>query len=295
MKSHTRVFAGVSVLVCATVSLAEIRIVADHSENPTASFKFKNVPAPSKNDAATKGRFTIVDGEEDNNGGTLDRLHDGRVPTEDDQPSENFFFQAGTDGGRILVDLGGAIDIQQVNTYSWHPTTRGSQVYQLYASDGQGDFNSQPKKGTAPDKCGWKLVAKVDTRPKEGEDGGQYGVSISDSGGTIGKYRYLLFDVSRTEANDGFGNTFYSEIDVIDHNATEVVETVAAQTIEKTYEADSGKYQITIDTSAAPDLTEWADRELAPVVREWYPKIVQMLPVKDMKPPAVLPSRSEKA
>src|SRR5881628_3671453 len=175
MKSHTLVFAGASVIVFGMVSPAEVRIVADRSENPTASFKFKNVPAPSKNDAATKARFTIVDGEEDNNGGTLDRLHDGRVPTEDDQPSENFFSQAGTDGGRILVDLGGAIDIEQVNTYSWHPTTRGSQLYQLYASDGQGDFNSQPKKGTAPDKCGWKLVAKVDTRPKEGEDGGQYG------------------------------------------------------------------------------------------------------------------------
>jgi len=106
MKSHTRVFAGVSVLVCATVSLAEIRIVADHSENPTASFKFKTVPAPSKNDAAARARFTIVDGAEDNNGGSVDKLHDGRVPTEDDQPSENFFFQAGTDGGRLLVEHG---------------------------------------------------------------------------------------------------------------------------------------------------------------------------------------------
>jgi hypothetical protein len=286
MKPHILVIAGVSVLGYGTVSHAEIKTVADRSENPTASFKFKNVPAPSKNDAATKARFTIVDGAKDNNGGNVDKLHDGRVPIEDDQPSENFFFQAGTDGGRVLVDLGGAIAVKQVNTYSWHPTTRGSQVYHLYASDGQGDFNAQPKKGTEPEKCGWNLVAKVDTRPKQGESGGQYGVSISDSGGMIGKYRYLLFDISRTEETDGFGNTFYSEIDVIDQNAPEVVETVAAQTIEKTFEADGGKYQITIDTSAAPDLTEWAEQELAPVVREWYPRIVQMLPSQGYEAPS---------
>ena len=46
--------------------------------------------------------------------------------------------------------------------------------------------------------------------------GGQYGVSISDSIGAIGSYRYLLFVTSRTEDHDDWGNTFYSEIDVID-------------------------------------------------------------------------------
>ena len=56
----------------------------------------------------------------------------------------------------------------------------------------------------------------MDTRPKTGDGGGQYGVSISDTEGTIGKYRYLLFDMSNTETDDDFGNTFYSEIVVID-------------------------------------------------------------------------------
>jgi hypothetical protein len=41
-------------------------------------------------------------------------------------------------------------------------------------------------------------------------------VSISDTDGALGKYRYLLFDVSSTENDDDFGNTFYSEIDVIE-------------------------------------------------------------------------------
>ena len=286
MKSFAIFIAGASVLVSAGVLRAEIKIVADHNDGASAGFKFKNVPLPSRGDAATKARFTIVDGAKDGNGGDADKLHDGRVPTDEDQPSENFFFNAGTGGGRLLVDLGGAIDIKQVNTYSWHSGTRGPQVYQLYASDGKaGDFNAQPKKETDPEKCGWKRIANLDTRPKEGESGGQYGVSVSDSDGTVGRYRYLLFDVSRTEDADAFGNTFYSEIDVIDLNAPEIAEAAVTQPISKTFEAEGGKYQITIDSSAAPDLTEWAEKVLAPIAQEWYPRIVKMLPSEGYEAP----------
>ena len=40
---------------------------------------------------------------------------------------------------------------------------------------------------------------------------------------------------------------------------------------------DSG-YRFTVDTTEAPDLTEWAQRELVPVMTKWYPLIVAMLP-----------------
>lgn len=43
-------------------------------------------------------------------------------------------------------------------------------------------------------------------------------------------------------------------------------------------EAGEGKYHVTIDTSETPELTDWAAKELAPVVKEWYPQLVQMLP-----------------
>ncbi|MBW8039676.1 MAG: hypothetical protein FVQ85_06715 [Planctomycetes bacterium] len=281
MKSRVIFIVGVlTVLMFAMASRAEIKIVADHNRNQyaTSNFKFKNVPSPSKSDAAAKAVFTIVDGRRDRNGGNVDKLHDGKIPTEEDQPSENFFFNAGTNGGRLLVDLGGTIDIKQVNTYSWHTSTRGPQVYKLYAGDGRADdFNPKPKTGTDPETCGWKLVASVNTRPKE-RPGGQYGVSICDSNGTIGRYHYLLFDISRTEGTDPFGNTFYSEIDVVEPNAPVVVVTQAAKTYGETFEAEGGKYQITIYTSETPDLTEWAHKELAPVLQQWYPKIVKMLP-----------------
>jgi hypothetical protein len=45
------------------------------------------------------------------------------------------------------------------------------------------------------------------------------------------------------------------------------------------------KYQIIIDTSATPDLADWADKELRPVLEKWYPKIVEMLPSDGYKAP----------
>ena len=277
------------VLVSATRVLADPGVVVEHNGNDqaTAAFKFKNIPSPARTDAATKAKFTIVDGERDENGGDLDKLHDGTLPTDADEPGANFFFNAGTDGGRILVDLGRTIEVRQVNTYSWHPNTRAPQVYKLYGSEGlAADFNAQPKRGTDPLKCGWKLVAAVDTRPKSGESGGQYGVSISDPQGPVGKYRYLLFDVSRTEADDDFGNTFYSETDVVANddsaeNSSAPKDAAAPFVIQ----SPDGYCEISIDTSEAPELKEWAEQKLGPVLAQWYPKIVAMLPSEGYSAP----------
>jgi hypothetical protein len=293
MKSRiVLVAATCTVLLCALVSQAEIKVVSDRqpSDSASAAFKFTNVPPASQSDAASKATFTLVDGQRDRNGGDLVVLHDGCVPTEEDQPATNFFFNAGIDGGRLLADLGGAIDVKQVNTYSWHPGERGPQVYRLYAADGSADgFNPQPKKGTDPQTCGWKLIAQVDTRSQQ--VGGQYGVSISDSAGILGKYRYLLFDVSRTEGDDPFGNTFYSEIDVVDPTTPPVpvgAGQAAGEGRREIVEAEGGKYQIVIDTTETPDLADWATKELSPVVQEWYPKLVKMLPSEGYEAPTRL-------
>lgn len=196
----------------------QVKITIDHNSNATATsaFKFKNVPSPVKDDAGAKAKLALVAGEMDENGADLRALIDGLLPTEEDQPSANFFFNAGTGGGRFSMDLGSAVEIAQVNTYSWHPNTRGPQLYKLYASDGSDrKFDPAPKSSVDPTTCGWKLIANVNTLTKEGEDGGQYGVSITDASGTLGKFRYLLFECYVTETADDWGNTFFSEIDVI--------------------------------------------------------------------------------
>jgi len=67
-------------------------VVTGHNsgDDATSAFHFRHVPSPSK--TGTAGKFTIVDGEMDGNGGDVEKLNDGRMPTEEDQPEENFFF-----------------------------------------------------------------------------------------------------------------------------------------------------------------------------------------------------------
>ena len=204
------------VLGLATPPAAKITI--DHNTGSAANgnFKFKNVPSPAKDDLGAKAKLTLVDGEIDSNGADLTALTDGILPTEEDEPGANFFFNAGTDGGRLRLDLGAILELAQVNTYSWHPNTRGPQLYKLYASDGADPkFNGEPKRPVDPATCGWKFIVTVGTMPDQGEEGGQYAVSVTDPSGSLGKYRYLLFDCYATEASDDWGNTFYSEVDVV--------------------------------------------------------------------------------
>jgi hypothetical protein len=275
-------YSCILLIFASAVASAEIKVVAEHNDldDSTAAFKFKTVPSPSNMNAARDAKFTIVDGQIDDASGGLDVLHDGKLSTEQDEPSANFFFNAGTEGGRIVMDLGRIIEVKRVDTYSWHVDTRAPQVYRLYGSDGTAiGFKSSPAKDSDPANVGWTLIASVDTRPKTGDVGGQYGVSIADSDRSFGKYRYLLIAATRTESDDGFGNTFFSEIDVIDaKEAASQPANTLDQTGLKQVEIDHGRYTATIDTTDAPDLSDWADKQLAPVVSEWYPQLVKMLP-----------------
>lgn len=268
---------------------AETTIVTER-DVAGAGFHFKSIPLPDNNDAATGAEFSLVDGEMDRNGGGLDVLHDGRVPAGEDSPRENFFFRAGADGGRILVDLKQKVNISQINTFSWHAGARGPQVYTVYgANAGDAGLELKPKRGASPDKAGWRLLAKVDTRPGDSEFGGQYAVSIRDSAGkSVGEYQYLLFDISRTESGDAFGNSFFSEIDVVDLNGPALASHIsaAAKKALVDFASEGAKFQFTVDVSLAADLQPWVEKELKPVIQTWYPKLVAMLPSDGYAAPA---------
>jgi len=275
------------------VPTGNVKVAVDRNDATGAAFHFKNVALPSPSDAATRARFTLVDGRRDRNGAGLDVLHDGKLPAGADEPAANFFFAQGSDGGRIAVDLGEVVEIQQVHTYSWHPSTRAAQVYALYAADGTAPgFDPSPKRGTDPGACGWQLLTTVDTRAKE-QTGGQYGVAVAGASGALGRFRHLLFDVLPTEKDDPFGNTFYSEIDVV--TATDPAPPPATAPAPATapvapivVRTSDGKYELTIDVAEAPELKDWAERRLAPVLLDWYPKIVAMLPSDGFTAPAQL-------
>ncbi len=252
--------------LAALAARAEIKVTVEHNREATEAFKFNTIPGPLRNDFAANGKFTVIEGTGDPNGANLGALNDGQLPEEEDQPGRNFFFSAGEDGGRLRLDLGSVVEIKQVNSYSWHTSDRAPQVYQLYASDGTGeDFNPAPGRGTRLDACGWRLLASVDTRPSAGEPGGQYGVSISDPAGALGRYRYLLFDISRTENRDPFGNTFYSEIDV------RVMEPAQPEVAASAQAAAVKDFDYTLDLAQAPDLKAWAEERLRPAIDAWYP------------------------
>ena len=49
-----------------------------------------------------------------------------------------------------------------------------------------------------------------------------------------------------------------------------------------------GKTEITIDPSQAPELTDWTEHKLAPVLAGWYPKIVSLLPSSNYTAPTAI-------
>jgi hypothetical protein len=280
-------------LVAVASTRAEIAVTTDRvdADVATSDFKFDELPGPALNDAAAKATFAIVGGERDRNGGGLDCLNDGRVPAEPDEPAANFFFAAGSDGGALAVDLRQATEIEAIRTYSWHPGSRGPQVYTVYASDGAGaEFDRAPGEAVDPVSVGWKQLAEVDSRAEEDRaEGGQYAVSIANADESLGTFRFLLFRVGTTEHDSPFGHTFFSEIDVVAPR-TELVAAAPAgansgEMQREVVEIDGGKYVVTIETTDAPELTEWVERDLVPVVREWYPKIIAMLPSEDYEAP----------
>ncbi len=202
------------ILILMSLLLTDARVVFEHNSNSAANreFKFKSIPSPVKDDAASKAKLTLIDGDLDQGAAELDALVDGRLPRDEDDPSANVFFRAGSSGGRFRMDFGAPIDMARVNTYSWHPNSRGPQLYKLYAADGsEPNLNLDPKRGVDPASCGWKLIALVSTLSDHGEEGGQYAANVTG----LDKHRYLLFDCYVTELHDNWGNTFYSEIDVV--------------------------------------------------------------------------------
>ena len=151
---HLTILIQFAVIPVAAHARTNVVVVHNFNETSTAAFKLRVVSPPSSDDAATKSAFSIVDGRRDGNGADLEKLHDGKLPREADQPSENFFFDAGTSGGRLLVDLGQLTAIDQVNTYSWHRSTRArkfssfmaamAKARALFASRSRGPRPSNP-------------------------------------------------------------------------------------------------------------------------------------------------------
>lgn len=270
------------------MATAEIKIAIARSQIEE-EFQFPGITPPARNDAATNATWKLLEGSPDSNSGQLSALYDGQLPEGDDDPRRNFFFAAGSSGGRILLDLGKPISIRQINSFSWHPAARSPQVYHVYAATGQEkNFLSEPTRPQDPESCGWTSITSVNTIEGAEISGGQQAVQISSANGPVGEYRHLLFDVQPTETDDRFGNTFFSEIDVIDANGDSPqpvqMDSASKKTIIR-FQTPDNKYQFRIDATVAPDLADWSEKHLAQTIIKWYPQIVEKLPSDGFSPP----------
>ena len=180
----------------------------------TAAFRFPTIKPPSRDDYADRtlgnADIRVVHGQL--KGAPADVLFDGVGQSHQDAPLESAFFSSRHGG--FLVDLGKAISLSRINSYSWHQhetieehRSRAQQRFTLYGFSG----DELPDLTLPPDEAGWTRIARVNSdrffevrelfdRPA------QQACSITGREGGIGRYRYLLWEVRR--------GTFYGEIDV---------------------------------------------------------------------------------
>lgn len=150
-------------LLCQTLS-AQVAVQAEVAK-AGSYFEFESLPMPAVNDLGAKAVWKVAGGKADGNSAAITVLFDGQLPSTNDQPTQNFFFAAGSSGGLISVDLGAAQDITQVVSYSWHASTRAAQVYSLFAAVGdEPAFNIPDSIDAISKTSGWKKIADVDTR-----------------------------------------------------------------------------------------------------------------------------------
>ncbi|EMI47019.1 basic secretory protein-like protein [Rhodopirellula sp. SWK7] len=262
----------------------QVRVDLNSEENANEEFRFESVPTPSASDAGNLAKIKVVAGTIDANSAGIAALNDGIVPASQDSPKANFFF-SGRSPGRLLFDFGMPIDLQQINTYSWHPSSRAPQVYRVYTTNSEKTATQ-----TLPDhaglmEAGWQHVADVDSRKSGHEQATQVAVGIQGSDSAqLGSVRFVLMHVEPTSTDRTFAQTFFSEIDFLDgksYSPTEQKqneETVDVLFIEN-------KYSISFDTTEVPELRTWVRNDLMPICEQWYPRIVAALPSEHFEPP----------
>ncbi|MBL8798682.1 MAG: hypothetical protein JNM56_32610 [Planctomycetia bacterium] len=200
----------------------------------TAAFRFPTIEPPSNRDYADarqgKASLRVAQGTLKANNklglggsGPAEVLLDGRGQSAPDAPAESVFFQNEMPG-RLLLDLGKAVTVTKINTYTWHQNStnldnrlRALQNYTLYGFAG----DTAPPTDGELEREGWVTVARVNTdeffRVVERLDRpAQQACSITAAAGKLGRYRYLLWDVQPSRYPDfkQRNNSFYGEFDV---------------------------------------------------------------------------------
>lgn len=202
----------------------------------TIDFEFPSIPPPSESDFASTQPVSV---ELDSRGRLEAKsvlapasagpevLFNGRAQRNQDDPGESFFFRNDTTG-YLLFDLGKAVSISGIHTYSWHrnerrpeSTLRAVQRYTVWGAREERPTGLPDTNAAA----GWERVARVDTDAffgvtKLADRPSQQACRLTPASGSIGDFRYLLFEVLPTGDGDVDAprHTFFSEIDIFSGN-----------------------------------------------------------------------------
>ena len=191
------------------------------SGDETDQFRFPTISKPSTDDLADQSKggsqITVPQGKlrtRPSFSPNPNVLIDGKGQSKQDSPQESLFFEHGSFGS-ILMDLGRAVSIRKINSYSWHQhnrigdhRVRAHQGYVLYGFAG----NHPPSaKEIGSPNSEWVRIARVNSDQffqvhQKLDRPAQQACSIFASKGELGNYRYLLWDVKAP--------TFFGEIDV---------------------------------------------------------------------------------
>jgi len=199
----------------------------------TSAFTFPSIPPPNPTDVAdlaqARCHVTLLGNEGEEIGphrksGQATRLIDGTGQSYEDAPGESLYFTDASEG-YILLDLGEALPLSRIHTYSWHLNDdfpelrrRAVQRYTLWGC-GERRPDTLPSKDSAVE--GWTRIARVDTDSffnveEDPDRPAQQVCAIYSNQPELGRYRYLLFQVYPTPMPDSHRSrhTFFGEIDV---------------------------------------------------------------------------------
>jgi putative membrane-bound dehydrogenase-like protein len=197
--------AGIAALNQEGSSQPEFIAIPERSDGPWSALPMGE---PGVDNLARKGTVTWVDSfsvpfkDAGAEGAKLPRLNDGKLAENDDDTKASVWFEQHE--ARFVLDLGSAVELGRVDTWSWHKANRSQQEFTLWAASGE----RMPDATVVNPSTGWVKLADAST-VKLGE-GGKQAVSVLNTTGSLGTYRWLMWQSKRK-------GTFFSEVAAYAH------------------------------------------------------------------------------
>ena len=170
------------------------------------------VPNTTTDDVALGKTVTLCDGTLNVNGGSqaVSALTDGLWQTSNDNPGRSVFGSDFTNY-RVSIDLAKSYSVSEIDAWSWHSGVRAPQEYYVWGAASPSATGTSLKFNTYAfggglASAGYTMLGHVAT----GTASGKWTTQLS---GSIGTYRYLVFDIAPAPVSPNLAS-FFGEIAV---------------------------------------------------------------------------------